>query len=102
MAELTQGSLVLENVRDHVDIKAGAAFLDFEHAGKPIHIDCKVNDDWADPALFGHFVRLLAFSDPSKIYLYYDTSGQDCVIACVSRDQIASLKKAGVGFKPLK
>ncbi len=101
IAELTQGSLVLTNVRDSVDIEGGLATLDFEHSGKTVHIDCKVNDDWVDPTVFGHFVRLLAVADPSKIFLYYDTGGQDCVIACVSRDQFSALKKAGVNFRQL-
>jgi hypothetical protein len=101
MAELTQGALVIERVRDQVDIEAGFASLDFEHFGKPVHIDFKVNDDWVDPAVFSHFVRMLAMSDPSKVFLYQDTKGQDCVIACVTRDQFAALKKAGVNFEPL-
>ena len=51
--------------------------------------------------VFGDFVRMLEVSDPTKIFLYYDTGGQDCIIACVSREQFAALTKAGVNFKPL-
>ncbi len=102
MAELTQGSLVVENVRDYVDEEAGLAILEFEHEGKTVHIDCKVQDDCVDPKVFGHFVRLLASSDPSKVFLYYDTGGQEAILACVSRDESAMLKQAGVGFEPLK
>jgi len=101
MAELTQGSLVIRDARDQVDLEAGTASLDFEHSGKPVHIDFKVNDDWVDPAVFSHFVRLLALSDPSKLFLYHDTGGQDCIIACVTRDQFAALTKAGVEVAPL-
>jgi hypothetical protein len=102
MAELTQGSLVVRNARDQVDIEAEIANLDFEHSGKPVHLDFKVTDDWVDPAVFSHFVRLLALSDPAKVYLYHDTGGQDCVIACVTRDQFAALRKAGVEFELLR
>ncbi len=98
MAELTQGSIVIENARDQVDLEAGIANLDFEQSGKPVHLDLKVNDDWLDPAVLSHFVRVLAVSDPSKLFLYHDTRGQDCVIACVTRDQFAALKKAAVNF----
>jgi hypothetical protein len=101
LIEMTQGALVIENVQDQVDIEAGIASLDFEHSGHPVHIDFKVNDDWVDPAVFSHFVRMLATSAPSKVFLYYDTKGQDCVIACVERDQFAALVKAGVGFETL-
>jgi hypothetical protein len=102
MAELTQGALVVENVRDHVDIEAGIASLDFEHSGEPVHITAKVNDDWVDPAVLSHFVRMLARSNPSKVFLYYDTKGQDCVIACVTVHQFAALKQAGVSFEALE
>jgi hypothetical protein len=101
MAELTQGSIVIENARDQVGLEAGIANLDFECFGKPVHIDFKVNDDWIDTAVLSHFVRMLAVSDPSKVFLYHDTRGQDCVIACVTRDQFAALKKAGVNFELL-
>jgi hypothetical protein len=101
MAELTQGSLVIENARDQVDLEARIANLDFEHSGKPVHIDFKVNDDWIDPAVFSQFIQLLAQSDLTKVFLYHDTGGQDCVIACATRDQFAALKKAGVNFAPL-
>ena len=102
MAELTQGTLVLENVRDHVDLEAGIASLDFEHSGEPVHIDLSVNDDWVDPAVFSHFVRMLSMLDPSKVFLYHDTQGQDCIIACVTRDQFGALREAGVNFEALK
>jgi hypothetical protein len=101
MAELTQGGLVLENVRDQVDPEEGTASLDFEQSGKRVHISFEVNDDWADPAVFSHFVQMLEVSDPAKVFLYYDTQGQDCVIACVTRDQFAALRKAGVNFELL-
>ena len=51
--------------------------------------------------LLAHFVDLLAKSDPSKIYLYYDLHGQDCLIACVTKTQFAGLKTAGIAFRPL-
>jgi hypothetical protein len=101
MTEMTQGSLAIKNLRDHVDLEAGIASLDFEHSGKPVHFDFNVNDDWVDPAVLSEFVRMLAISDRSKIFLYLDTQGQDCVIACVTRDQFAALKKARVDFVPL-
>ena len=98
IAELTQGTMVIENLRDQIDLEAGVASLDFEHEGKPVHINLKVSDDWLDPSVLFHFVHMLAVSDPSKLFLYHDTKGQDGVIACVTRDQFAALKKEGVNF----
>jgi hypothetical protein len=102
MAEMTQGALSIRNVKDEVDIEAGVASLAFEHEGTPVRLDLDVNDDWVDPAVFSLFVRLLAISDPSRIFLHLDLKGQDCILACVSRDQFSALARAGVGFEPLK
>lgn len=39
--------------------------------------------------------------DSSKIYIYYDLGGQDCIIGCVSKENLKALKKRGVKFGPL-
>lgn len=102
MAELTQGTLVIEDVRDEVNIEEEIATLDFVHDGQPVGLKLKVNEDWVDPTVFTHFVRMLASADASKVFLHHDTQGQDCVIACVTRDQFAALWKAGVSFEALE
>jgi hypothetical protein len=101
MKAMAQGSLPIENIRDHIDVEGRSAWLTFAYRGQDIRINCKVKDDWVDPELFAHFVDLLAKSDPSKIFLYYDLRGQDCIIACVTKAQFAALKRAGIGFRPL-
>ena len=101
MAAMTQGSMVLTAIEDHVDIEAGEARLSFVCAGKPVQIDLEVNDDWVDSAVFGQFVRLLKSSDPKKLFLYYDLGGQDCIIGCLARDQFALLKKLLPKLEPL-
>jgi hypothetical protein len=102
MSEMAQGSLPLENISDFVDIDRKIAWLKFNFQGQEIRIDCQLEDDWADPLIFGHFVDLLARSDPSKIFIYYSSGGQDCVIACVTKDQLAELNRQGVPFEPLQ
>jgi hypothetical protein len=101
MAEMAQGSLPFSGIRDHVDIDAGTAWLQFKCGGRPIRIDCDVNDDWVDPSLFGHFVDLLAECDPNKLFIYYDLGGQDCIIGCVTREQYATLQKVIPAIEPL-
>ena len=93
MSELANGSLPISVVKDHVDIEGGHAWLEFTCQSKKIRIDCKVEDDWVDPGVFGHFVRLLEKADPNKIYIYFDLGGQDCIIGCVTKEQFAKLKK---------
>jgi hypothetical protein len=93
MAEMAQGSLSLSDIQDHVDIEQGTAWLQFKCKGRPVRVDCEVQDDWVDPKIFGRFVDLLAECDPEKLFIYYDLGGQDCIIGCVTRKQYASLQK---------
>jgi len=101
MSEMAQGSFSLENVQDYVDVEEEKAWLSFSFKGEEIKIDCKVDDDWVDTTIFGRFVELLAASDPSKIFIYYDTGGQDGIIGCVAKDDYAKLKHYGINFVPL-
>jgi hypothetical protein len=75
---------------------------DYLEEGDNIRIKCKMNDDWVDAGLFAHFVDLLAKSDPSKIFLYYDLHGQDCIVGCVTKAQFTQLKGSGIAFRPLQ
>jgi hypothetical protein len=101
MKAMAQGALPIENIRDHVDVKGRSAWLAFDYRGQSIRINCKVKDDWVDPGLFSHFVDLLGKSDPSKIYVFHELGGQDCILACVTRAEFAELKRAGVALHPL-
>ena len=67
---------------------------------KADQVECKVKDDWVDPTIFGRFVELLRQSDPSKIYIYYDLGGQDCIIGCVTKSAFECLKSQGLKFVP--
>lgn len=101
MAEIAQGSLPLSDVQDHVDIDAGEAWLRFTCQGKPVHIALEVDDDWVDTSLFGHFVELLAKSDPDKMFICFDAGGQYCFFGCVTRTQYARLRELIPTVEPL-
>jgi hypothetical protein len=101
MKDLAEGALPIENIRDHVDLDTGSAWLTLDYQGEQVRFDLRVNDDWVDPAVFSHFVELLGKSEPSKMYVYYDLQGQDCIIACVQATQFRDLKKAGIRFQHL-
>jgi hypothetical protein len=102
MMEMAQGSLPITNLRDHVDVESEVAWLEFEVGGAKKHIDLVVKDDWVDASIFGHFVDLLENSDPTKIFLYHDLGGQDCIIACAAIEQYQQMRHAGLAFEPLK
>lgn len=75
MADMAGGSLPLADLDDHVDIDKREAWLRVRCSGNPVHIDCEVEDDWVDPELLGHFLRLLAERDSNKLFIYYDLAG---------------------------
>lgn len=101
MAEMAQGSLPLSDLEDHVDLEEGTAWLQFKCQGKPVHIDCAVEDDWVDRTVFGHFVALLAKCDPNKLFIYHDLGGQDCIIGCATLEQYGKLKRVIPEVRPL-
>ena len=98
---IIQGSLVLEQIEDYVDVENKAAWLSFNFQGQKIKLDCKVEDDWVDTDIFLKFIELLAKADPSKIYIYYDLGGQDCIIGCVTKTELEKLNGHGIKFVPL-
>ena len=101
MVEMTQGALVLENIEDYVDVEKETAWLSLSFRGQQTKIECKVQDDWVDTDIFAKFVELLGMADPSKIYIYYDLGGQDCLIGCVTKDSLKKLNSLGIKFVPL-
>jgi hypothetical protein len=102
MMQMTQGSLLLENIKDYVDVEKKMAWLSFSFKGQTIKIDCEAQDDWVDPNIFGKFVDLLRQSDQSKVYIYYNLGGQDCILGCVTRDELKRLNDYGIKFEALR
>lgn len=93
--------MALQDIKDYVDIENEEPWLSFTFKGKPMKFNFEVNDDWVDALIFRTFTELLKKSDPSKIYLYYDLGGEDCIIACVKKIQFECLKSNGIKFVPL-
>jgi hypothetical protein len=101
MSEVTQGSLPLTDIQSHVDIDGGNAWLSFSFRGENIKLNCRVDNDWVDPSIFSRFVQLLSQADPSKLYIYYNLGGQDCLIGCVTKKELQKLNAKGIKFEPL-
>jgi hypothetical protein len=98
MAEMSQGSLPLAEVCDKVDIDERSAWVSFVLDGKENRYDLAVDDDWVDAKFFGKLNTLLQERDPSKLFVYYDLGGQDCILGCATRESFGRLKEHGVKF----
>ena len=101
MKAMAQGSLPIENIRDHVDVVGRSAWLALAFHGAETRIDCAVNGDWLDTSLVAHLAGLLARADPSKIFLTTEGLGQDSIIVCVTTAQFEEMKRVGIDFRPL-
>lgn len=77
---LAKGALPLADVRDHVDIEAGEAWVEFTLEGEKIHWDLKVSDDWVDPELYSRLQQLVAARAGGKQF-FIAGLGQDSLIS---------------------
>ena len=76
---LTKGQLPLTDVRDHVDLENGEAWVEFTLDGQPVHWDLKVSDDWVDPGLYTQ-MQALAVSHCGGKKFFIVGLGQDSLL----------------------
>ncbi|MGZ4815667.1 MAG: hypothetical protein ACXVZV_09675 [Terriglobales bacterium] len=99
MRDLAQGELPIENIRDHVDIENGDAWVAFEIGGETVEWHAVVKQDWIDPEILENFCRLLAAQGATRRYTYMDLKGQDCMIGCSTEDELRRFRKmTGMNF----
>ena len=104
MKALAGADLPLEDIKDCVDLESVEAWVSFRLDGKEYKWDAKIDNDWADPAIFSQFAALLKTRTQQRIYIKADL-GQDCMIGCATPAQMASLNallSADMHFVPLK
>ncbi len=96
---LTGGDLVFDRVEDIVDHDSGVAWVELTRGGKTRHVDLKINDDWADEAIFSVLQEELA-STGSKRKFYIRNLGQDVLVVCCTDEAAQALGSAtGLRFK---
>ncbi len=93
MRELAKGDLPMINIRDHVDLEAGQAWLEFEIDGQVLHWDAEVQDDWVDTRILSRFAELLFERYAERRFTYLDLDGQDCLLGSSTPDQLAAIRK---------
>jgi len=77
---LAKGVLPFTEIRDHVDVEAGEAWVEFTLDGKKGHWDLEVNDDWVDPNLYSRLQQLATERGAGKRF-FIAGLGQDSLIS---------------------
>lgn len=87
---LAGGGLPLENIKDYVDVEEERAELSFTLDGQAHAWQAKVSDDWVDSTIIERLVTLHEQRQSQKHYIYCGL-GQDCLIGCVTDEQLNQL-----------
>lgn len=102
LCALAKGDLVFDRIADHYDENAGFVRLELQRAGKITHIDLKIDDDWADPALFSEMEKRLIATGSKRRFAY--GGGEDeqfTLIVCQPPEALAAIAKVtGIRFSP--
>ena len=99
MQTLAGGALPLENIKDHVDLEEGVAWLELTLDGETYHWNARVEDDWVDPSILSKLAKLLIDRNQGVRFTYLDLGGQDCILGAATAEQLDCLRsKCGLGF----
>jgi hypothetical protein len=99
MRDLAMGELPVQNIRDHIDIENGDAWLAFDLRGEATEWHARVDKHWIDPEILSNFCALLAAQNGTRRYTFLDLKGQDCLIGCATEEELRRLRKlTGMNF----
>jgi hypothetical protein len=76
---LAKGALPMTQLRDHVDVLEGKAWLEFTLDDKTQHWDLVVDEDWVDPELYSRIQQLVVPRGAGRRFIIV-ALGQDCLI----------------------
>ncbi len=100
MAALAGDALPLAEVQDEFDLRRGVAWLTFTLRGEPFRWPAKIEERWIDPNILSRFAALLEAQDTQLRYVCLDLGGQDCLIACATKEQFSALRTlTGLAFE---
>ena len=89
---LAKGALPLQNLRDHVDVEKGEAWVEFDLDGNTTHWDLPVSDDWMAPELYSNLQELVSSRTDKKFFII--ALGQDSLICfgdAVMKEKLSAL-----------
>ncbi|MCE9635460.1 MAG: hypothetical protein K8T90_07120 [Planctomycetes bacterium] len=91
---MSEQTLRISRITDHVDVEGGTAWVEFDLAGSRIHWDAEVQDDWLDPTIVVKFDALLkAHRSPFRIYSNHTDFGQSAFFACFTPAEFERFRK---------
>lgn len=93
MSELTKGALPVRDVRDHVDLDAGQAWVAFILGRQEYRWKAEVDDDWVDAEIITRLVALLDAQGQGRRFIAIDLLGQDMLIGCATADEFDKLNR---------
>ena len=93
LQRITRGEIKFTDIKDHVDIEEGKAWVSFSLNGDSYKWNLKVQDDWVDANLFTKIFELTKKYNTKGRYTYFDTGGQDAVIGFETPDNLDEIKK---------
>lgn len=94
LQQMSEESLPISGITDHVDIEAETAWVEFDLAGSRIHWDAKVDNDWLDPYIVIKFDNLLkTHKSPFRIYSNHTDFGQCAFFACLTPTEFVRFQK---------
>jgi hypothetical protein len=88
LERMTAPELKLTGVADHVDIEAGEAWVEFDHAARRTHWDLHVDNDWLDPEILARYDSLLETGGSrTRLYINQTHYGQAAFLGAFTPEQ---------------
>lgn len=99
LVALTKGVLPITGIRDHVDIEAGEAWVEFDLDMERVHWDLEATDDYLDTQLYSRFQELALPRGEGRRF-FIAPLGQDGLISFGDEPMRAALSQlSGLKFQ---
>jgi len=94
ISRITNGDLVFKDIKDHIDIEEGKAWVSFKCNGDNYKWDLKVDDDWADGDLFDRVQELTDKYKTKGKFTFFSTGGQNFVLGYCTSEELEKFRQA--------
>jgi len=94
ISRITHGDLYFKNIKDHVDIDEGKAWVSFACKGNNYKWNLKVDKTWADADLFGKVQELTDKYRTKGRFTFFNTGGQRFVLGYCTPGELKKIRQA--------